>query len=200
MALVALAVLDQWRYRLASHDTDQPALQAALSLNPFDSNVQTRLFRLLLANDRAEEARAQLDTLLSSNPRDIDLLVNAGVLAHRTNRKEEAARFWQRALDEDPSLPHVQLYLAESLDGQGRTADALIHYRRYLELVVQQRDRLKPDLRVVVPVVLKFADGLARTGHAAEARMQFELAATMAKEIGMPDLEHTARERLGQVP
>lgn len=200
LALALLAGLDQWRYRLASLDSDRSALQAAIALNPFDSNVQMRLFRLLMADERTDEARAQLDRLLAVSPRDVDLLVNAGVLARRTNRHDEAAAFWRRALDKNPSLAHVQLYLAELFDDRGRTADAVEHYRRYLELTVAQRDRQRPDPTIVVPIVLKFADALSRTGHAAEARTQFELALKMSQQTHLADLERLARERLAAQP
>ena len=57
-----------------------------------------------------------------------------------------------------------------------------------------------PDPATVVPVVLKFGDALARGGHVDEARSQFELAAAMARQAGLADLEAAARGRLGPDP
>jgi hypothetical protein len=55
----------------------------------------------------------------------------------------------------------------------------------------------RPEPAAVVAVVLKFGDALARGGHAAEARTQFELAEKMATAARLADLAEAARERLG---
>jgi tetratricopeptide (TPR) repeat protein len=196
-ALVGLAAVDQWRYRLTSRESDAASLQEAIRLNPYDDAVQVRLLRALVNTGQNEAARAHLDQMLAARPDDVDALVNAGVLARRTGRPDDAARYWQRALDLDPVATHVQLYLAELRDEQGQADAAGRHYRMYLELVVDQRARVAPDPRVVIPVVLRFGDALERTGHAAEARGQFELAVRLARQTGLRDLEARARARLG---
>jgi hypothetical protein len=95
-----------------------------------------------------------------------------------------------------PSASHVHLYLAELLDEANRSADALPHYRAYLERVVEQRQTVRPDPRVVIPVILKFGDALARTGDPVSARAQYALAAHMAAQTGQPDLGAEARRGL----
>ena len=83
LALVALAGVDQWRYWLASSESDPSALQAAIRLNPYDSGPQMRLLRILVDSGRDDEARAHLDQMIAAQPADPNARVNAGVLARR---------------------------------------------------------------------------------------------------------------------
>ena len=55
---------------------------------------------------------------------------------------------------------------------------------------------ISPDPAKVIPVVVKFGDALSRSGQPDAARSQFELAATMARQTGLADLERLARARL----
>jgi hypothetical protein len=134
VALLALAGVDQWRYRLTTQTSNPDAVEAALRLNPYDGSTQLRL-----------------------------------VGSH--------------------------LERAEMLIAQGRTADALPHYRAFLELVVQHREQ-RPHPEVVIPAIIRFGEALEKTGHQAEAKTQFELAVRMAQQTGLRELETLARERL----
>jgi hypothetical protein len=194
-ALAVLAAVDQWRYRLVLN-ADAPSLQSAVNLNPYDSAAQSRLLRVLLDGGRTADARAHLEQTISRRPGDVDALVNAGVLARRDGRGADAERYWRQAVAIAPSA-HVHLYLAELLDETGRPAEALPHYRAYLELIVERRQVARPDPRVVIPAILKFADALARTGEKPASRTQYELAARMADQTGLPELAAEARRRLG---
>ncbi len=200
IALVLLAGVDQWRYRLALRESDPAALAAAVRVNPYDSVVQGRLLRTLVERGDDAALRAHLEATIARNPGDVDALVNAGVLAKQQARLGDAERHWTDALVQDPDLSHVHLYLAELLDEQDRSADAARHYRAYLERVVEQGRRTSPDPATVIPVVVKFGEALSRSGQPDAARSQFELAAAMAKRTGLADLEQAARERLGSDP
>jgi tetratricopeptide (TPR) repeat protein len=197
VALAVLAAVDQWRYRLVLN-ADAPSLQTAVSLNPYDEAAQSRLLRVLLEDGRTDAARAHLEQAIARRPNDVDALVNAGVLARREGRAADAERHWRSAVAIAPSAAHVHLYLAELFDEGHRPGDALPHYRAYLELVVEQRQTTRPDPRVVVPAILKFGDALASTGETASARTQYELAARMADQTGLPELAAEARQRLNR--
>ena len=96
----------------------------------------------------------------------------------------------------------MHLYLAELLDGaSARTAEALPHYQRYLELRGARRER-----RPIAPrraslaertalVVIKFGDALARTNQPQLAASQYELAERIARQTGLAEIESLARER-----
>ena len=196
-ALAILAVVDQWRYRLTVVGADASSLQAAVDLNPYDSGAQARLLNELVDSGRAEDARAHLEQALARRPDDVDTLVNAGVLARRDGRAADAERYWREAARLAPSHALVRLYLAEMLHEANRIAEALPHYRGYLELVVEQQRAARPDPRIVIPTILKFGDALALTGESASARTQYELAERMAAQTGMTELAAEARQRLG---
>lgn len=193
--LLALAAVDQWRYRLASQESDAAALQAAIRINPYDNPAQVRLFQILVESGRQDDAREHLERMISAQPGNADARVNAGVLAQRTGRTADAERHWLAALDLAPSMAHVHLYLAELLDEGNRPADAVPHYRAYLELVVQQQSSHPPEPRAVVSVIMKFAEALTRTGEAQHAETQFVLAEQMARQTGLTDLAQLARQR-----
>lgn len=200
LSLAALAGLDQWRYRLTRPGVDPAALAAAVRVNPYDAAVRSRLLRELVERGDAVGARTLLDDLIVAAPRDVNLRVNAGVLAHQDRRVDDAIQHWSQAVALDPALPTVRLYLAEALDERGRAAEALGHYRAYLEQVAAAGDQAAYDPAAVVPVVVKFGDALARAGHAREARSQFELAVRMAQQTGLSEVEQAARERLATPP
>jgi hypothetical protein len=122
------------------------------------------------------------------------MLVNAGVLAYEQNDREASERWWRLALDEDRTQPRVHLYLAQLLDGSDRTRDAAAHYRAYLELVADAVEG-RPDPREVVPVVVRFADALARLGEREAAATQYDLAGRMARQTGQLELDALAAER-----
>jgi hypothetical protein len=195
LALAALAGVDQWRYWLSQNASNVDALEAAAALNPNDGRVRLQLLRTLIDRGRGDEARNRINAWLLDRPADVDLLVNAGVLALRSGRGDEAAGYWNRALAIDPSMAHVHLYLAELRDAQSRPADALPHYRAYLELMVERRGAAAAP-EDIVAVVLKFGDALERSGHRDEAKGQFALAATLAARTGLKSLEAEARKRL----
>ena len=198
--LAALAGVDQWRYRLASRESDAAALESAAALTPYDTTVQSRLLRVLIESGRYDDARRQIDQRISDQPLDVSAHVNAGVLARQTGRSDDAVAHWQRALALDPSQPLVQLYLAEALHEHRRPSEAIPHYRAYLEFMAENRNQAQEHPGQLVAVILKFGDVLAESGRGADAQTQFELAAHIAARTGLHDLEQQARQRLNAVP
>ncbi len=172
----------------------ESALRRAMAASPQNPIPPQRLVQLLIESRRFSEAYTECQRLLQRWPRDVNMLVNAGVLAHELGDRAASERWWRLALDEDPPQPRVHLYLAELLDQRDETRDASMHYRAYLELVARNADG-RPDPQEVVPVVLRFADTLARLGQRDAAATQYELAGRMARQTGLSDLEALARER-----
>jgi tetratricopeptide (TPR) repeat protein len=172
------------------------ALRQAMAANPHDPAAWRSLERLLIESDRLPEAYAHSRALLARWPRDVDTLVNAGVLAYRLGEVSAAEDWWRRALEQDASLLQVHLYLAELLDEASRTAEAVPHYQRYLEIVARApRERQVTAPRQVALVVVKFADALSRTGQRDVAATQYDLALRIARQTGLQDVEALVAER-----
>jgi Tfp pilus assembly protein PilF len=193
VAVVALALVDQVRYAMTSPGADIAALERARTLNPRDSRVHLALIKLLIESNRLADAYREDVALLELSPANVDALVNAGVLAQRLGNADDAARWWTRALAQDDSRGDVHLYLAELLDARGRSADALPHYQRHLELVATRA--VQADSRQTALVLIKFADALGRSGRPGDASAQYRLAARIARASGLNDIETMAIER-----
>lgn len=173
----------------------EEALRAAIAANPHSLAAAHALERFLIESARWTEAYAQCRAILDRWPHELETLQNAGALARRLGDAAGEEAWWRRALARDPSLAPVHLHLAELLDQSGRAADALPHYQRHLELVVEQRERTLAPPRQVALVVLKFGDALARTGRRDLAAAQYDLAARIARQAGLADVEALARDR-----
>lgn len=166
------------------------ALRKAIESNPHDIGPYRSLERLLIEAGRFQDAYTHCQRVLDRWPGEVDTLVNAGVLAYKLGERPAAETWWKQALGRDASLRHVELYLAELIDSSGRSAEALPHYQRHLELVArapQSADRPAP--RQVALVVLKFGDALTRTGQIQAAASQYELATRIARQHGLEDIE-----------
>jgi tetratricopeptide (TPR) repeat protein len=175
-------------------------LRRAVAVDSYSPAPYHALERFLIESERWQDAYVHCQLLLERWPREVDTLVNAGVLAQKLNDSASAERWWRRALDVDDSLRDVHLYLAELLDGRTRFAESVPHYQRYLELVVHAANgdpsaaaRVSPERTALV--VIKFGDALARTNQPELAASQYDLAASIAQRTGLAEIEATARER-----
>ena len=184
----------------ASHAGDvretETALRQAVAASPQNPVPARALVRQLVEWQRFGDAYKACQSLLAQWPGDADMLVNAGVLAYRLGDQEAAIRWWNQALAVNGSQFRVHLYLAELLNARGRSADALPHYQAYLEQVTTTSLDARPAPGEIVPAVIKFADALAANGRTAAAATQYDVAARMARQTGLVDLERIARQRL----
>jgi tetratricopeptide (TPR) repeat protein len=175
-------------------------LRQAIAVDSHSPTPYHALEQFLIESGRWQDAYTHCQLLLERWPREVDTIVNAGVLAQKLNDPAAAERWWKRALEVDDSQRQVHLYLAELLDGNARTAESLPHYQRYLELVVRAADD-DPSLassqsaqRTAI-VVIKFGDALTRANRPEDAASQYDLAERIARQAGLADIESLARER-----
>lgn len=115
---------------------DQLALQhlnRALELQPELQAALERKIILLSRSERLEEALAAADAAIRHGKADAGVLFRAGLLAGALERWPQAIARLEEALNLDPDVTRVQLFLGRSLAEAGRFSDA----RRALETAEQ---------------------------------------------------------------
>jgi tetratricopeptide (TPR) repeat protein len=116
------------RFQLASVIAQaQPAeaashLSILLNRNPTESQVAFRLATAYRGLGRLDEAERLLDQMLDTNPREISVLVERGLLAMDQSRLVEADRFLFRAFKLAPDVPEVNLALSQYMQMRGDSA------------------------------------------------------------------------------
>jgi tetratricopeptide (TPR) repeat protein len=112
----------------------EDSFREAVRANPGNVEGQNAVAKVLLQTGRFDEGYAYFKQMFSRGNFDVESLANFGLLCKMLNRHDEAVTSFQRALDEDPNYAPVQLLLAEMLDADGKTSDAISHYEKYVAL------------------------------------------------------------------
>ena len=105
--------------QVGRQDEEIAALSRAVEIDPHNIALQQACARAMIADGRYQEAYDHYDKMLQLFPRDVDALVNYGLLAARLGYPEEATDSWQKAADIDPNQANAHLYLAEVFDRKG---------------------------------------------------------------------------------
>jgi tetratricopeptide (TPR) repeat protein len=163
---------------------DEPAaigaLTRALALRPESRGLQEALARALLAAGKYPEAYQLYQKVLSRDPKNVEALVNAGLLAQRMGHAEEAMDDWNRAVDLDPSQGNAQLYLGDALSALGEEQAAARHYRAYLQLVTEHPQQHANESHVVLGAIIKVADAYVRANQPERATVGYDEAVALA--------------------
>jgi len=97
MAVTGFAMYEQGRYQEA-----KTIFHGLATLDPKESYYRTALGAVYLAEERLDEALAELDAALKLNAADIAAVVNRGEVRLRKGLILEAAEDFRRAVDLDP--------------------------------------------------------------------------------------------------
>ncbi|MFZ0293399.1 MAG: tetratricopeptide repeat protein [Candidatus Sulfotelmatobacter sp.] len=197
------AVLDSFdsplQTRLAREELEQgetqaaeSALEAGVRVNPSDPAPRQALLRLLIEQKRFDEAFALTEASLQFAPKDVNLLVDRGLLAQRRGHPEQAVESWRRALAIDPGHPSAHLYLADELDREGRPLEAAAHYTKFLEIIARQTSVNRPVPQQVIAVILRLADCQVRASETAQAIQSYQLARKLSVQTLQGQLESVA--------
>ena len=98
----------------------EAALERAVQTNPADPAARQALLRLLIDQDRFDEAFDLTEASLKYAPKDANLLVDRGFLACGAAHSDQALASWNQALAVDPDQSLAHLYLADELDREGK--------------------------------------------------------------------------------
>jgi tetratricopeptide (TPR) repeat protein len=170
----------------------EAAWRKAMQSNPADPAPQQALLRLLIQQDRFDEAYKLSEASLGYFPRDANLWLDRGLLALRLGSPDQAVDSWRRAIAIEPRQILAQLYLANELDHEGKAQEAGAHYKTVLNIIAQQPAAKRPAPEKVIATILRMADCQARASQAAEAVQSYELAAKIAAQTKQTKLESVA--------
>jgi tetratricopeptide (TPR) repeat protein len=189
--------------RLARRELEQgqaqpaeAAWQKAIQVNPADPAPRQALLRFLIEQNRLDDAFDLTEASLRYTPKDVNLLMDRGLLAQRRGQPDLAVESWNRALAIDPSHASAHLYLADELDREGKPRDSVAHYKAFLEIVAGQTTRQTglnpPEPQKIIAVLLRMADCQVRASQAAQALQSYQLAAKLAAQTKLSKLESIA--------
>jgi tetratricopeptide (TPR) repeat protein len=172
------------------------ALTRAVEANPGNPGPQNARGQALLEGRRYAEAYQHYRKMVGRFPRDPDALVNFGVLANQQGNVAEASEAWEKAIDVDPQQANAHLYLAETLDKEGRPAAAARHYVAFLRAAAAQPESKRPPNVEIVSATIQLGDDDSRINLAAEALVAYQAAVTLAQKSGDARLESLALAHL----
>jgi tetratricopeptide (TPR) repeat protein len=173
----------------------QQAAQAwrqAVRANPANPAPRNALLRYLTEQKHFDEAYALTTSGLRYVPRDIDLLVNHGVLAKQLGHFDQAVADWQKAISLDSRQSLAQLYLANEFDREGKLDAAIPHYMSFLELAAKAEPQNRLPAGNVIAVALRLAQCQEKANRPSDAEKSYELAQTIASQVGQKRLESLA--------
>jgi tetratricopeptide (TPR) repeat protein len=188
-------------------DAGLAALKHAAEISPRNFSHQEAYARGLIEAGHDAEAYGQYEKILARWPRNVDALVNVGILAQRLGRFEEAVDSWERAVDIDPLQANAQLYLAQALDRRGEAQAAARHLRAWLQIVAWHPTEHLGEKSSVIAAFITVADADAAANRPAEALQGYTAAIDFAKKADEKTLEsltlvHRAelQEKQGDIP
>jgi len=182
-----------------NRDASLLALQHAAEISPGNFVQQEAYARGLIEAGRSADAYAQYQKILGRWPRNIDALVNSGLLAQRLGHGDEAADDWERAVDLDPMQSNAQLYLAQALEQRGEAQAAARHYRGYLQIVAAHRKEHAGEGNTVIAALIKVADADVRAKQGQEAMQGYRAAIAFAEKANEKTLESLALAHLADL-
>lgn len=101
-------------YKMGAKDKALKHYRLAVELNPEDTIYQKNLADMLYVEEgEIDEAIAIYLKLLEKSPRDVETLLNLGIISEGVGQQEEAESFYQRALEIEPWNPAVRERLME---------------------------------------------------------------------------------------
>jgi tetratricopeptide (TPR) repeat protein len=197
------AALDSYDSSLQTHlgwkelneGKSQEAITAwhqALRVNPSNAAPRDALLSYLTQKNRFDEAYALTSESLRRTPKDVNLLVNHGILANQLGHGDEAVASWKQAIALDSSQIAAYLYTAGELDREGKPEAAIPYYMMFLNHVAQAGASSRPPAHDLIAIVLRLAQCQIQTNHLDQATKAYELAQKIAVQAGETRLESVA--------
>jgi tetratricopeptide (TPR) repeat protein len=168
------------------------AWNQALRVNPTNAGPRDALLNYLTQQNRFEEAYALTTESLRQTPKDVNLLVNHGILANQLGHGDEAIQSWKQAITLDGSQVAAYLYTAGELDREGKADAAIPYYVMFLNKVAQAGASNRPPAHDLIAIVMRLAQCQIQVNHLDQAARSYELAQKIAAQSGEAKMESAA--------
>ena len=165
------------------------AWNQALRVNPTNAAPRDALLHYLTQKNRFDEAYALTLRSLRYTPKDVNLLINHGILANQLGHGEEAIQSWKQAIALDNSQVAAYLYTAGELDREGKAEAAIPYYMMFLNKVAQAGASSRPSAYDLIAIVLRLAQCQIQANHLDQAAKTYELAQRIAAPAGETKME-----------
>ncbi len=168
------------------------AWNQALRVNPTNAAPRDALLNYLTQKNRYDEAYALTTESLRHTPKDVNLLVNHGILANQLGHGGEAVQSWKQAIALDGSQVAAYLYTAGELDREGKPDAAIPYYMMFLNKVAQAGASSRPPAHDLIAIVMRLAQCQILANHLDQAAKSYELAQKIAVQSGDARMESAA--------
>ncbi len=110
------------------------SFREAIRTDPDNLEAQNAVARVLLETERYDEAYLHYKQMFAKTEPNGEALMNFGALCKTLNRRDEAMQSFERMLEKFPDYSPAHLLIAQMFDTDGKTAEAISHYERYVRL------------------------------------------------------------------
>ena len=137
---------------------------------------------------------------LETFPRDVDSLVNFGLLAARMGDPDQAIDSWQKAVDVNPNETNAHMYLAQAFDQRGEPASAARHWEIYLRLASSQPETSPAIAKEqIISATIQLADDESAINRSDAALARYQSAIALAQNANSAKLEGLALAHLADL-
>jgi tetratricopeptide (TPR) repeat protein len=122
------------------YDGAEKLFREALAIDPGLSDAQMNLGKILLFQEKRDEARAAFEAARALAPSDPYVYFYLATFLADDKKYDEAIALFRRSLDLDPYNPKAHYSLARALQGAGRKDEALLEFARHSEILQRLRE------------------------------------------------------------
>lgn len=109
-------------------------LKRSLAIKADDTETIQVLVNLLVAAGRESEAQTWMAKLPQGTTVDPNALLNLGIKAYNEKKLDDAVRYFDRVVNENPNLPDAYYYRGLVYLNQNKTAEAKADFQKMLQL------------------------------------------------------------------
>ena len=130
-------------YNTSQWDEAERQCTRALEMNPGDAQVRYIFSRVLMEQDKNEEAYAEVQRVIETDQLHEDALVTAGFLATTLGRREEGRQYYDTYLQLNPGNAGVRMNIAYEMAQAGDPEGAMLFIEEGLALEAENTDLLE---------------------------------------------------------